>query len=104
MDRRNFLCRLTAATASGVGSAAADAGPKNTRTVTYPVKGFTCITCAVGLEVMLRGLKGVTRANASYPQATVVIEFDDHTIHEDGLKQFIQICGFTVADDRGRPK
>ena len=30
---------------------------KENRSVTYRVKGFTCVTCAVGLEVMLRQQK-----------------------------------------------
>jgi hypothetical protein len=48
-------------------SIAGAAAATENRTVVYKVNGFTCIACAVGLEVMLRGLKGVTRANASYP-------------------------------------
>jgi hypothetical protein len=73
MDRRNFICRITTGTA---GLTLAEAAPQENRSVTYTVKGFTCVTCAVGLEVMLRCLKGVTRANASYPDANVKIGFD----------------------------
>ena len=89
MDRRRFLCQITAATAAGAAASlelASVAVPRQpgdttrpggkTRSVTYHVKGFTCITCAVGLEVMLRGLNGVTRAGASYPANNVVIGFD----------------------------
>jgi len=63
----------------------------------YQVKGFTCVTCAVGLEVMLRGLRGVTRANASYPAARVVIGFDGELTNEKTLRDFISSCGFSVA-------
>jgi len=55
------------------------------------------VTCAVGLEVMLRGLKGVTRANASYPEARVVIGFDSNLTTEKALKDFVASCGFLVA-------
>ena len=103
MKRRRFLCRLTAAAAAstavglelGCGERAAMRG---TRRVTYQVRGFTCITCAVGLEVMLRGLRGVAEATASYVENSVAIAFDEQMTTEDALKQFISVCGFSVAD------
>jgi Cu+-exporting ATPase len=67
------------------------------RSAVYKVNGFTCITCAVGLEVMLRGLKGVTRANASYPEIKVSIGFDSNLASEKELKEFIASCGFSMA-------
>jgi copper chaperone CopZ len=107
MDRRRFLCRLTSAaaasTAVGVelGCAPTAAPPegrvRGTRRVTYQVQGLTCITCAVGLEVMLRGFRGVAEATASYPENSVAIAFDDQVTSEDALKQFISVCGFSVA-------
>jgi Cu+-exporting ATPase len=91
MDRRKFLCRMTAAsTAVGI------AGAKP-RGVTYKIKGYTCITCAVGLEVMLRGLKGVRQAHASYPDRNVTIEFDEKEVAEKTIVEFIRKCGFEVA-------
>ena len=91
MDRRNFICGITTATAAGLTAAEAN------RSVTYKVKGFTCVTCAVGLEVMLRGLNGVTRAKASYPAANVAIGFDANLTSEKTLRDFIAKCGFSVA-------
>jgi len=96
MDRRNFLCKVTAASTAAVASAA-PVKAKETRSVTWNVKGFTCITCSVGLEVMLRGMNGVTRANASYPANKVMIGFDEHLTSEKTLKEFITVCGFSVA-------
>jgi len=96
MDRRNFLRGVTAATtAAGMGVAAA-AVPTESRSVMYRIQGFTCITCAVGLEVMLKGLTGVTRASASYSAHTVTIGFDEHATTEKTLKDFISVCGFSV--------
>jgi copper chaperone CopZ len=96
MDRRKFICRITAGSAAGLTLAEA-APPKENRSVLYKVKGFTCVTCAVGLEVMLRGLKGVTRATASYPEGNVTIGFDRNFTSEKTLKNFIENCGFSVA-------
>ena len=49
------------------------------------------------LQQVLRGLKGVTRANASYPEKKVSIGFDSNLVSEKELKAFIASCGFSVA-------
>jgi hypothetical protein len=105
MDRRKFLSRLivgAAGATTGIGLAKAGLGhakaiSKESRVVDYKVQGFTCITCATGLEVMLLQQKGVTQANASYPEARVVIGFDEELTSEDTVRQFISSCGFSVA-------
>ena len=105
MDRRKFLGRvMTGVAGTTVGLGVAKAGlhlgethPRETRKVAYDVKGFSCITCATGLEVMLRQQKGVVSANASYPDARVVIGFDESLVGEDKLREFIVSCGFTVV-------
>jgi copper chaperone CopZ len=97
MNRRNFICQVTASSATAGISVASAAAAKENRSVVYRVNGFTCVTCAVGVEVMLRGLKGVTRANASYPEKKVAIGFDRDLTSEKTLKEFIAACGFSVA-------
>jgi Cu+-exporting ATPase len=105
MDRRKFLTCIMGITA-GLGLAGADTaafqklartGPAENQTARYKVNGFTCVTCATGLEVMLRELQGVISAHASYPEATVVIGFDQNLTSEQKLKDFIAGCGFSVA-------
>jgi|ERR1700724_438933 anaerobic selenocysteine-containing dehydrogenase len=106
MDRRKFLGRVMtgiAGTTVGIGVAKSGlhltpASSQETKTVTYEVKGFTCITCATGLEVMLLRQKGVVRASASYPDAKVLIGFDENLASEDKLKEFIASCGFIASD------
>jgi len=100
MVRRNFLRRITLSGAAGLATiGVVEAG--RSKTVTWRVKGFTCPTCAVGLEVMLRDLKGVQRAAASYPQAMARIEFDPAVVSEASLKSFIADMGFAVDDESG---
>jgi anaerobic selenocysteine-containing dehydrogenase len=103
MDRRKFLSRIIASAAgttavglaAGLGTATTSA--KENCVVTWQVQGFTCITCATGLEVMLLQQKGVVRASASYPEAKVIIGFDDHITSKETLRKFIAGCGFLVA-------
>ncbi len=100
MLRRRFIQLLTVAGAGGMATLgtleAAD-----TKIVTYQVKGFTCITCAVGLETLLRQQKGVVWAKASYPDASAAIKYRPATITEDQLKAFIAEMGFTAESEHG---
>jgi cation transport ATPase len=89
-------------TLAGTGSGLAAIGAVETtekKTVTYRVAGFTCITCAVGLEVMLRQEKGVAWAKASYPDANVVIKFDPDEVTEDSLRAYISSMGFKAQEE-----
>ena len=99
MFRRNFLQRLTFA---GAGSLAAlgNAEAAENRKVTYRIKGFTCVTCAVGLDTLLRRQHGVIRSESNYPEAKSVIVFDPNLITEKELKALISEMGFRVVEER----
>ena len=107
MNRRKFLYAVVVgaggATAAGIGLAKTSLGEReeefraNRSSVTYSIKGFTCVTCATGLEVMLRREEGVVSASASYPEENVTVGFDERMISEDRIKKFIASCGFSVA-------
>ena len=93
MFRRNFIARLTLA---GVGCGAA--GDSDNRTVTYRVKGFSCVTCAVGLDTMLRQQAGVVHSQSSYSDGITTIEFKPAIVNEKSLKAFISDMGFTASE------
>lgn len=92
MIRRRFIELITLGTGSLATIAALDTSEK--QTVTYHVSGYTCITCAVGLETLLRQERGVTWAKASYPDENVVIKYDPKEVSEDSLKGYIASMGF----------
>jgi Cu+-exporting ATPase len=92
MIRRRFIELLTLGTGSLATIAVIETSEK--QTVTYHVAGYTCITCAVGLETLLRQEKGVAWAKASYPDANVLIKFDPKEVSEDSLKTYIASMGF----------
>jgi len=95
MDRRNIICGVGAIGRAGLTTA--EPAARETTSFTSIVKGLTCITGGVGLEVMLRQQEGVTRAKASYPQNSVAIGFDAKLTSENVLQKFIAGCGFSVA-------
>ena len=99
MFRRNFIQQITLASA-GVGVASAvTTQAREHKTITYHIKGFTCPTCAVGLDTMLGQQKGVIQSKSSYPDARTVIEFDPHVVTEASLKAFIADLGFTAEEE-----
>lgn len=94
MFRRSFMQRITLASA-GV-SLAAVPSTAEVKTVTYRVKGFSCVTCATGLDTMLGRQKGVVRSTSSYPGAITKIEFHPDLVNEESLRAFIAELGFTA--------
>ena len=98
MFRRDFINRLTAVGAMGA-AAVASAGAEEASSVSFRVKGFTCITCAVGLEVVLAKQRGVLQAKASYEEKKVDIRFDEKQTSPEALREFInRTTGFTVEE------
>jgi len=86
MIRRNFITGLAAA----VGSIKA----ADSKTVTYKIEGFTCVTCAVGLDTLLQRQDGVIHSKSTYPESITTIEYKPSVITEQSLKSFISEMGF----------
>ena len=97
MFRRQFVQLISLAGAGGLAATVAEAASEAS-TVTYRVKGFSCITCAVGLDAMLQHQEGVTWSRSSYPDGIVVIKYDPGVVTDKALKSFIADMGFTVEE------
>lgn len=88
MVRRRFIQGI-AGSVGAVGAAAAAH-----KTVTYRIEGFSCVTCAVGLDSLLKDQKGIVRSKSSYADRTSVIEYNPDLINEGQIKAFIRELGF----------
>jgi len=99
MFRRKFVQLISLVGAGGLAATVA-AEASDTTTVTYRVKGFSCITCAVGLDTMLQHHKGVIWSRSSYPDGIVVINFYPEEVTDNALRGFIAEMGFTVEEAR----
>jgi Cu+-exporting ATPase len=69
------------------------------KTVSFRVTGFTCITCAVGLETLLQRERGVIQAKASYPGNMASITYRPGLTSEANLAGFIQSAGFKASKE-----
>jgi copper chaperone CopZ len=93
MIRRQFL---QLATMAGVGGLAPLEAMAATRTVTYFVQGFSCITCATGLDTMLGRQKGIASSQSTYPDGKVTVSFHPNQTTEQAIVTFISDLGFKV--------
>jgi copper chaperone CopZ len=93
MIRRKFLGLMTLAGASSLATLKA-ATILEKKTVTYKISGFTCITCAVGLETLLQRENGIIAAKANYPDATATVTYDPKSISEASIVEAIESVGF----------
>jgi copper chaperone len=99
MFRRRFLQLVTMASVGGLASLEAVSATA-ARTVIYRVKGFTCITCATGLDTLLGRQKGVASSKSTYPEGKVTVAFDPRQITEQAIVTFITDLGFAVQPDQ----
>ena len=103
MIRRRFLqmAALSGASAlaplEGVAAAAANAAAK---TAVFQVKGFSCPTCAVGLDTMFSRIKGIVSSHSTYPEGKVSVGFDPGAISEDRVRAVITGAGFTIVSEQ----
>jgi copper chaperone CopZ len=95
MIRRQFLQFVTMASVGTLAPLEAMAAGAS-KTVTYHVKGFSCITCATGLDTMLGQQKGVSSSKSTYPEGKVTVGFNPNQITEQAIITFITSLGFTV--------
>ena len=98
MFRRRFLQMMTVASVGSLAPLEAMSAGTST-TVTWFVKGFSCITCATGLDTMLGQQKGITSSKSTYPEGKVTVGFDPHQITEQAIVAFISDLGFTVQPE-----
>jgi copper chaperone CopZ len=95
MFRRRFLQMATMASVGGLApleGMAAGVG----KTETFHVKGFSCITCATGLDTLLGREKGIHSSKSTYPEGKVTVRFDPENTSEQTIAKFITDLGFTV--------
>lgn len=100
MIRRRFMQFVAL---SGVGAlnpvaTLAAAGPR--ATLMLQVRGFTCPTCAVGLDTLLGKERGIVSSHSTYPEGKVTVVFDPRESSEQAIRKLIGEMGFIVASSQ----
>ncbi len=97
MFRRQFVQLITLAGAGSMALLSAR-GATDVSTITYHVKGFSCVTCAVGLDTMLQKHRGIQSSQSTYRDGRVIVTFAPEEVSDMAIRQFIHEMGFTVED------
>jgi copper chaperone CopZ len=106
MIRRKFL-QLVALSGAGAlaplegiaGTAAVANANAKGKTAVFQVKGFSCVTCAVGLDTMFSRTEGIVSCHSTYPEGKVTVRFDPGSIDEAAVRAVITDAGFTIASE-----
>jgi copper chaperone CopZ len=96
MFRRQFM-QIVALTSVGALNPVESMAATNNTTVVFQVKGFTCITCAVGLDTLLGKENGIVSSRSTYPEGKVTVVFDPKECSEQAIRGFIAEMGFSVV-------
>ena len=97
MFRRQFMQLIAFSSVVVWNPAESIAAAGSRATLVLQVKGFTCITCAVGLDTMLGKERGVLSSRSTYPGGRVTIVFDPKEASENAIRGFIAEMGFSVV-------
>lgn len=97
MVRREFMQLITL---TGLGAihpleSATASGPR--ATWIFDVMGFTCITCAVGLDTLLERERGIVSSRSTYPEGKVTVILDPGETSDGAVRALIAQMGFTVV-------
>ena len=99
MIRRRFLQMAALSGASALAPLEAMATTA-AKTAVFQVKGFSCPTCAVGLDTMFSRIKGIVSSHSTYPEGKVSVRFDPGAISEDRVRAVITDAGFTIVSEQ----
>lgn len=60
---------------------------------TFSVSGMKCMHCKARVEDALKGVKGVTSAQADLEGKSVTVEYDEHAVTKDDLRNAVASTG-----------
>jgi Cu2+-exporting ATPase len=76
----------------------------NIQTLTFPVTGMSCASCAVSVESILGAQKGVDKAEINYASQLVKVAFHPEVIRPANLQQVVQSIGYDLIIDTANGK
>lgn len=72
---------------------------ENIETISFPVLGMTCASCAVSVESMIGAQTGVKQAEVNYATQKVKVTYDAYVIQPEGLQKAVQSVGYDLILD-----
>ena len=69
---------------------------QSNRTVSLPIEGMTCASCAARIEKGLRNLEGIKEANVNMATEKAVVTYDPDILKEENMIRAIEDLGYRV--------
>ncbi len=73
------------------------------KTITIPVKGMHCASCAINIEKDLAKVPGVSRANGNFAMERATVEYDENVVTPEKLAATIKETGYEPIMDVRAP-
>ena len=71
-------------------------------TITLPIEGMHCASCAQSIGKSLNALDGVSEANVNFATDSARVSYDPGQVSRDDLVQAVQDAGYDVAEESGK--
>jgi Cu+-exporting ATPase len=98
-EKRASCCGISPELQKARNNEAEQVGARKTfDTITLPVRGMTCLSCARRIEAALSGRLGVTEAEVDFVRRKAKISFDPAKVDPDGLKAAVEAAGYLVLE------
>jgi Cu2+-exporting ATPase len=72
----------------------------NIETISMPVLGMTCASCAVSVESILGAQEGVDQAEVNYATQSVKVSYHPNAIQPEALQKAVQAIGYDLILDQ----
>lgn len=89
---------LTVATHAG-GSSDSKSGPQ-VQTISIPVEGMSCVSCAARVKRALKRIDGVEQVEVSLERREATVRFRPDKVSPDRLKAAIDVLGYKAGQPR----
>ncbi len=77
---------------------------KNITTISLPVLGMTCASCAQSVESMISAQQGVDQAAVNYASQTVKVAYHPNQIQPEAFQKAVQAIGYDLIIDQENGK
>ena len=72
---------------------------ERTDSISIPIKGMTCASCAITIEKALRKTKGVSEANVNFASEKAAVKYDPKAVSLDKIEEAIEGTGYEVIKE-----
>ena len=94
------LCAVVVASSAFSTLSGQTAAPVQSKTVSIPVEGMSCVSCAARVKRTLKAIEGVQRVEVSLEHREATVRFTPDKVTPDHLEAAINQLGYKAGKSR----